>query len=156
MITLPLRCVIDASVGIKLVSAEANSPEAHQLLAHGSASAAALWVPDFFFLEIGNVLWKMVQRANLAVSEAKTKLVQLKAMRLTRTQWLDLEDDALAIALDHGTTTYDAAYVATAARFGVPLITADVKLVRKLAGSPHKVWSLGSLTIPALPAPPTP
>jgi predicted nucleic acid-binding protein len=63
MITTPVACVVDASVGIKLVIPEALSGEAHALFAHlASDSASRFYVPDRFDLECANVLWKHVQR----------------------------------------------------------------------------------------------
>jgi len=62
-----------------------------------------------------------------------------------------LVSDALAIAAAHNITAYDACYVATAQQAGVPLVTADSKLVARLAGTPYTILDLASLSIPAVP-----
>jgi predicted nucleic acid-binding protein len=42
----------------------------------------------------------------------------------------------LAMEIDH--SPYDCIYLALAIEAGMPLITADAKLVRKLAGTPYE------------------
>ena len=54
MITSPVACVVDASVGIKLVITEVLSNEAHALFAHLARDPAArFFVPDLFDIECG-------------------------------------------------------------------------------------------------------
>lgn len=56
---------------------------------------------------------------------------------------------AAPVAINHGISAYDASYVALSRRHNVPLITADQKLVQKLAGlSPPVIW-LGAWTPPS-------
>lgn len=63
MIATPIACVVDASVGIKLVIAEALSNETHALFEHLARDPAArFFVPDLFDLECANILWKLIQR----------------------------------------------------------------------------------------------
>jgi len=52
------RYVVDASVGIKWFVPEIHSDAARRLLTEDSI----LLVPDLFFPEIGNILWKRVRR----------------------------------------------------------------------------------------------
>jgi predicted nucleic acid-binding protein len=50
MIVTPVGCVIDASVGIKLVISEVLSSEAHALFAHLAKDPAARFiVPELFY-----------------------------------------------------------------------------------------------------------
>jgi predicted nucleic acid-binding protein len=56
----------------------------------------------------------------------------------------DLAEDALDIALTNGISSYDAFYVALSNRIEAPLITADDKLVRSLAGKHYKLRSLSA------------
>jgi predicted nucleic acid-binding protein len=54
-----------------------------------------------------------------------------------------LAETALMLALEHGATAYDAAYVALAQKLTLPLVTADEALVRRLAGTGLDVRWLG-------------
>lgn len=149
MSSTPQGCVVDASVGILVCVAEPLSPLADALLASVAASPPAqLYVPDLFYVECGNILWKYVQRLGYPPAKAQLDLKQLRALHLQSTPTWDLVEDALPIALAHGITVYDACYAALAQRLKVPLITADQKLVNKLSGTPHAVQWLGSRSLP--------
>jgi predicted nucleic acid-binding protein len=50
--------------------------------------------------------------------------------------------EALGLALEYGISAFDAVYVALASEEGLPLVTADARLVRALAGSPHSALHL--------------
>ena len=54
---------------------------------------------------------------------------------------------ALELALDYGISGYDAVYVALAAEEGLPLVTADARLMRALDGSPHQVVLLDDIEL---------
>jgi predicted nucleic acid-binding protein len=152
MIAVLVACVVDASVGIKLVVTEALSAEAHALFAHLTRDPAAQFaVPRLFDIECANILWKLVQRAALPPADAHQHLAGLLTLRLQRLPVTGLAADALRIACDHGVTAYDARYVAASERLGVPFITADTRLVNRLAGAPFNVLDLAGLTIPPPP-----
>lgn len=57
------ECVVDSSVGIKLFIVEDESEQADRLL-HQLAEdpATRFFVPDLFFVECANILWKFVHR----------------------------------------------------------------------------------------------
>jgi len=156
MIATPIACVVDASVAIKTLVPEADSAQARDLFAHVAADPASrFFVPTFFFLECGNILWKHAHlRGSITPAEAQSKPAALEALPLQALSTKDLAASALTIALAHGLTTYDACYVAASVQERVPLITADDRLVRKLAGTMYVVHLLSSLTIPAVPPPP--
>lgn len=152
MMATPVSCVVDASVAIKLVINEVLSNEAHSLFAHlAHDPTARFYVPEIFFLECANILWKHTQRSGYPLADAQLNLSTLSALALQRFSVRSLAADSLAIAANHAITAYDACYVATASHLGVPLITADSKLITKMSGSPYTVYFLGSLTIPPLP-----
>jgi predicted nucleic acid-binding protein len=147
-----LDCVVDASVGIKLCIAEPFSDRADALIARAAADPPTrLYVPDLFYVECANILWKHVQRLGLPPDKALKDIERLRALRLHRTPTYDLASDALPIALTCAISAYDACYVALAQKMGVPLVTADDALIRKLSGSPYAIHSLGSITIPSVP-----
>jgi predicted nucleic acid-binding protein len=152
MIAVPVACVVDASVGIKMVVTEVLSAEAHALFAHLARDPAARFaVPELFDIECANILWKLVQRAALPPADAQQHLADLLALRLQRLSVTSLTADALRIATGHGITAYDACYVAASEHLGVPLVTADTRLVNRLAGTPFAVLDLAGLSIPPPP-----
>jgi len=144
---LPLTaCVVDASAGIKAVLIEPLSAQADRLFAGlFGAPPVRIYVPDLFFVECANILWKYVRRQSSPVQDALTHLYFLNGLQLQRTPTVDLVVDALPLAVTYNLSAYDACYVALAERLQVPLVTADEALIRKLAGSPQDVRWLGDL-----------
>jgi predicted nucleic acid-binding protein len=67
--------VVDASVGLKWVRPEVDSPLAERL----AGSDADLLVPDFWLNEVCNVLWLHVPRKLLTPDEAREALALLRA-----------------------------------------------------------------------------
>lgn len=152
MITTPIACVVDASVAIKLVIVEPLSSQAHALFAHlAHDPSARFFVPDLFDIECANILWKHVQHSGYPPVDAQLNLATLAALALQRIPVTTLATDALDLAIAHKITAYDACYVAAAQRLGMPLITADTKLVNKMAGTTCQVVGLSGLSIPPPP-----
>ncbi|HKI34803.1 MAG TPA: type II toxin-antitoxin system VapC family toxin [Gemmataceae bacterium] len=148
--TTPYVCVVDASVAAQLVVPEPLSGRAAQLFSLLDKGQATFHVPDLFYAECANIFWKKAyQRGVCSPAEAAKALDDLQALPLLRTTSFDLAGDALALALAHGTSAYDACYAALARRLGVPLITADQRLEQKLAGTGLAVVWLGNWTPPA-------
>lgn len=141
---------VDASTAVKLYLPEAHAAQAAALfgLLAPDPPAATLHVPDLFYAECGNIFWKHARRGTISATHAAGYEAALRALPLVRTPTFDLAADALSIALAHGTTAYDACYVALAARLGVPLVTADQKLAQRLAGTVHAPVWLGSWAPP--------
>ena len=137
-------CVIDASVGIKLFLIEPLSDRADALFAHLTDDPPArFYVPDLFFIECANILWKYVRRFGYPAEDAYQNIVDLTRLPLRAVSTGELAAEALEAAVVHGITAYDAAYVALAQRLSLPLVTADEVLVRRLANTPFDVRWLG-------------
>jgi len=146
--TPPLVCVVDASVAVKLHLNEPLAGEAHALFANLTDPTTLFHVPDLFYAESANILWKQVQKGSATVAKAAAHFAALAALPLQRTPTFDLAADALTIAAAQGITAYDACYVALAQRHGIFLLTADQKVVRKFAGATTAVLWLGNWTPP--------
>jgi predicted nucleic acid-binding protein len=151
MTTPAYTCVVDASVAIKLYLNEPLSAEAQALFAQLNDPATVFHVPDLFYVECANILWKQVQRGSCAAVIVPPSLRTLGQLRLRSTPTRDLFADAADLALAHGISAYDACYVALAQRLGGSLITADQKLESKLAAANLPVVWLGNGTPPAAP-----
>jgi predicted nucleic acid-binding protein len=101
-----------------------------------------LYVPELFFAECANVLWQYVRRANYPPDAAKTSLAQLRALSLQTVTIREVVSEALEIAIAHNISAYDACYVELSERIQLPLITADQKLIRALAGTNYRIQAL--------------
>ena len=140
----PLRAVIDASVAAKIFVPEALAAEAQALFARFAAEdGAELVVPGFFFVECASVFRKWVQRSAYPAKAAREHLRDLTAFGLTIVPTRVLASGALDIALKHQISAYDACYVAAAIELGLPLVTADEKLVRQFGKGAAKLRWLG-------------
>ena len=140
MSPLPESCVVDASVGIKLLIAEDGSEDVSDLFQRCIAQPGdCLFVPDLFFIECANILWKKVRRGELAAAFAADSLADLRELLLPSTPTSDLMEHALEIACAFNITAYDACYIALAAIKGIPLLTADTRLADIMKGSDHDI-----------------
>jgi predicted nucleic acid-binding protein len=140
----PFDCVVDASVGIKLFLVEDLSERAGALFDHLSdVPPARFYVPDLFFVEWTNILWKYVRRFDYPDAVAAQDAADLVRLPLQVVSTAALAEGALALAVAHGSTVYDAAYVELARHLSLPLVTADEALVRRFAESDLDVRFLG-------------
>jgi predicted nucleic acid-binding protein len=141
---MSLDCVVDASVGIKLFLVEPLADGADALFASlATTPPTRLYVPDLFYIECTNILWKYVRRFGYSPEAAQQDVTDLVRLPLHSASTAALAEAALALALEHGTTAYDAAYMALAQKLSLPLVTADEALVRRLEGTGLDVRWLG-------------
>lgn len=133
--TVPLRCVIDTNICIKLFIADPLTPKVYQLFDRLNDPSVDFFVPDLFYIECANVFWKYV-RANLYTPEqVHADLSDLKALRFQVISTKDLMEQAVKIGLNYGITAYDGCYVALSEQVKAPLLTLDERLVNSLTGS---------------------
>ena len=137
-------CVVDASVGIKLFLAEPFSDRADALFDHlADALPARLYVPDLFFIECANILWKYVRRFGYPLDAAQQGVADLVRLPLQAVSTAALAESALSLAAAHDITADDASYAALAALLSLPMVTADEDLARKLVGAGLDVRFIG-------------
>lgn len=137
--------VVDASVGVKPYLTEELSEVAESLFRKAQIGGSSLFVPDLFFNECANIFWKHVRRLNIEPVHARRSLRNLTSLILFPISSTDLLLDALDLALEYNITAYDASYAALSQELKLPLITADEKLIGKLAGTGIEVRWLGDL-----------
>ena len=140
--------MVDASVAIKLFINEPLSDQAQSLFSILEAAPATLYVPDLFVIECTNILWKHVKRFGYPEDRAHEDLAALKGLALHRFATTDLMEDALGIAVAHDITAYDGCYVALGKQLKIPVVSADEKLIRKMADTVHVVEWLGDFALP--------
>jgi predicted nucleic acid-binding protein len=124
--------VVDASVGVKWFVPEIHATEARQW----RNGPDELHAPAFFFeLEIANILWKKIRRAELTRADADLILGQLSALPLARHPEAPLLTSAFDLADRTQRTVYDCLYLALAVQLGGRMLTADQRLSKSLAGT---------------------
>lgn len=131
--------VVDASVALKWYVPEVHSEDALRLLRRGNE----FHVPDLFFAEAGNILWKKVNRGELTGAVGHRIARALRAVPEEVHATADLLEGALELAMRHGCTVYDALYVALAVAEDLHLVTADRRLFQRMAKTPfarHVRW----------------
>ncbi len=140
------ECVVDASVAIKLFLVEPLVDRAQALFARlEDAPPLRMHAPDLLYLECANVLWKRVRFRGYDSSLAVSDLAALRDLPIASVPVDMLATTALALAMASDISAYDACYAALAEWIGCPLITADERLVQRLAGGPVSVTWLGNL-----------
>jgi predicted nucleic acid-binding protein len=133
--------VVDASVAVKLVIPEEHSGEAEELFGLlALPSPTVIAAPDLLTIECANVLRSRVKRRMMTAATAREALEALRALPIETTSAADDVAEALAFALEHDISAYDACYVRLAIRLGAPLVTADRKLL--IALQKHAVPAL--------------
>lgn len=126
------RWVVDASVGIKFFLPEDYSDQAEALFSLLTGTPPAeLFVPDLFYAECANILWKRVRRFGYPGPEALQDIAELGHLAVRPVSTASLMEKALRLSLTWGITAYDACYVTLAEEIKAPLVTADEKLFRR-------------------------
>ena len=140
-----MTVVVDASVAVKWLLAEPESPLARALAASGEDVVA----PDMVLAECANVAWKRARRGEIDADQARAAVAAWPRWFRELLPAADLVDEAFALAcgLDH--PVYDCLYLAAAIRHDISLVTADRRLIARLADSP---WQARILDLARLPA----
>ncbi|MFZ5909206.1 MAG: type II toxin-antitoxin system VapC family toxin [Chloroflexota bacterium] len=125
------RCVVDASVGVKLFVDEPHSDLAHALFEKLSEDPPAeLYAPDLFYIECANILLKYARRFGRPLEDSQADLADLRLLALKTTPTIALMEDALLLASQKNLTAYDACYAVLAQKLEIPLVTADEPMAK--------------------------
>ena len=139
----PKACVIDASLGIKLFVLEVGSEKVDRLFNLLTVDPPYnFFVPDLFYIECANILWKYVKRFGYPAASARQDINDLLALALHSIPTTELAAEALELALEFDLTAYDACYVALARLLELPLLTADVALAMKLGNTEYYLYRI--------------
>jgi predicted nucleic acid-binding protein len=139
--------VVDASVAVKWCLPSLREElvaEAEELLASVRRDKVQFVVPDLFWVELANAMWKAARRAEISADNAASALSFVRDLGIATVPSLDLVPQALNLALTYGRTVYDSLYVALAMQSKSQLITADERLANALAAHLPVKW-LGAL-----------
>jgi predicted nucleic acid-binding protein len=135
--------VLDASVAIKWAMPFAREPltdESLRLFKRYADGEVDFIVPDVFWAEVGNVLWKGTRQRRWRQDEAEAVAADMQARDFKTVSSLVLLPEALRIAFAHDRAVYDCLYVALAVQFKRDLITADERLANALAARFPVKW----------------
>jgi predicted nucleic acid-binding protein len=138
-----ITLVLDASVAVKWALPGANEPltnESLRLFQRYCDGEVDFIVPDIFWAELGNVLWKGARRRRWSRTDVENTAADFEARRFTTVSSLALLPDALRIAFAYDRSLYDSLYAALAVQAGVDLITADERLANALAARLPVKW----------------
>jgi predicted nucleic acid-binding protein len=130
--------ILDASVAAKWFlrgAAEGLIEQSTALLRDYIGGKVTLAVPDLFWPEFGNILWKATKQTRVSLQHAAEAIKLLRTYGLLSYPTEMLIEDAFSIAAKFDRSVYDSVYVALAILQNMPLITADERLVSSL--SPH-------------------
>ena len=135
--------VLDASVAAKWflpAEGETLAEEALALLRDYGAGNVRLIVPDLFWAEVGNLLWKAIRQGRCTKTAADSGLKSLRELKLPTTSSVELVEAAFEIALTFDRTVYDSLYVALAVQSQGQFVTADERLANALAAHMPVKW----------------
>ena len=128
-----MTLVVDASIAFKWFVAEAGSDLASRLLAAGGERLVA---PELVLAELLNAMWKGMRQHAVDPEQLQRTAAQSPAFfdELVPLRSLASRAAEIARALDH--PVYDCFYLALAEREGACLVTADRRLLGRVAGTP--------------------
>ncbi len=135
--------VLDASVAVKWAIPSAREPltdESLRLLKRYVDAEIEFIVPDVFWAEVGNVLWKGTRQRRWRQDEAEAVAADMKARDFATVSSVVLLPEALRIAFAYDRSVYDCLYVALAVQSKTDLITADERLANTLAAHLPVKW----------------
>ena len=124
--------VANASVAIKWFLLEPGRDEARRLLDPGQRLIA----PELIVAEVTNAMWKRVMAGQMTARQGAAATTALQQFLEPLLPLAPLAARALAIAGELRHPAYDCFYLALAETRDLKLITADRRLVARLAGSP--------------------
>jgi predicted nucleic acid-binding protein len=138
-----ITLVLDASVAIKWAmpsAKESLTDDALRLLKRYADGEVSFVVPDVFWAELGNVLWKGTRQHRWLQWEAEAVATDMRARDFRTVASLVLLPEALRIAFAHDQAVYDCLYVALAVQSKTELITADERLANTMAARFPVKW----------------
>ena len=127
------RLVLDASVVVKWYLRENHSKEAVELKNFMFKESALVAVPELFFIEVANVIWKksalFKEISKIEAREIYREISRLPFQVLPNPEILD---EAFRLSLEYVVSIYDALYLAGAQKLEALFITSDSAFEEKL------------------------
>jgi predicted nucleic acid-binding protein len=128
-----MKYVLDSSVAFKWEVAEAHSDKAIRLRDETRLGLHELVAPDFFLVEIAHSMTRAERQGRISPADGWGLWLGIMADAPSLLPHLPLMPRAYAISSSTRQGVYDCVYVALAEQDGIELVTADDKLVKRLA-----------------------
>lgn len=131
--------VVDASVAVKWFIAEENDQESLELL----KSPFEIHAPDLLFLEVDNVLCKLIRRGLLSEDVGFEIHERIRDFPIQTHPFRSLQEGALQLAVRTKRSLYDCIYLYMAEALDCRMATADRKFFAALQNesvSRHLLW----------------
>jgi predicted nucleic acid-binding protein len=133
--------VLDASVAVKVFVEDCYSDQAASVIRRYAPHA-----PGIILSETANAFWLYLRQGDVQITDMRLAIRKLAAL-ISICPDEDLVEEALAMAAELDHPVYDCLYMSLARREGLPLITADKRMIR-LAGEQLKIEAIPLSTIP--------
>ena len=138
MVQLRQQVVVDASVVCKWFVNEEGTDLALELADRAADGEIELHLSDFCLAECTNVVWRLVNKQRkLPPFWGERVVAQLAELPLVGAPSRDLIVNAYRVAVETGTTVYDAMYVSLAQALDATVVTADRRMYNRLSGTQY-------------------
>jgi predicted nucleic acid-binding protein len=120
--------IVDTSVALKWFIIEENHEAAKALIGE------ALVAPDLLLIELSNAVWKKWRKQEIGAEQG----VLAQGMTSSFVEFLPsraFAERALSIAFELAHPVHDCFYLAAAEAHGLPVVTADARLIAHCSGS---------------------
>lgn len=129
------RIAVDASLAVKWVLPESNSPQALTLYRTWIEQRREILAPSLLLFEVSNAIWKACRRGELAWAMGRWALQTFLRIRFTFLNPPQLLEEAWDMAQAYKLPTPDdGVYLALAKLEGCELWSGDTRLLNILAG----------------------
>ena len=139
--------IVDASIAAKWYlrgASESLKEQADDLLLGYIGGKLRFVVPDLFFAEVANVLWKTIRLNRISKSAAMDAITSLCGQNIPAVPSAGLLQSAFVIATTFDRSIYDSMYVALAIESKGEFVTADERLANALRSHFPVKW-LGAI-----------
>ena len=126
--------VVDANVAVKWVIEQPHVEQARSIVERG----VDLLVPGMFVAEVTSTLWQYARAQHIDKDQASSGIASILRLISHVERDVHLADDALAMGLELNYAPYDCFYLVLAMRRGAPFVTADRRLINRLATTKYK------------------
>jgi predicted nucleic acid-binding protein len=140
-----MKYVLDASVALKWVLTEPDTPKALSVRDDFRKQLHELLAPDVFLVEVAHALTRAERRGLIKPPQAVRLLSDVLSTPIPLHPYRPLLPRAVTISSALRCGVYDCLYVALAEREGCEFITADDKLLKNLGAQFPFIVSLASI-----------